>query len=274
MRFPGRAGAAASAILRRLERLAILLADAVVTVHEPYRRQLIARGTPAEKVAVVMNSLDERLLPAPKPRTRGSLRVVYHGTVTPPYGAILLVDAVEQVSSEVPDLRVEIIGEGDGIPELRERVRSLRLSDYVVIDGEYIPHRGALERVNGASVGVIPNLPTPLNRFALSSKLFEYVALGVPVVSADLPTIREYFSEEEIQFFEAGSSDSLAEALLAVLRDPERAAARVERARRRYQPYRWGINAGKYVAILNRLSSQNHRSGVRIPRTRHGERSS
>jgi glycosyltransferase involved in cell wall biosynthesis len=274
MRFPGRAGTAAGIILRRLERLATVLADSVVTVHEPYRREIIARGIPGAKVAVVMNSLDEELLPAPAPRTEIPPRVVYHGTVTPHYGVGLLVDAAARVAAEVPDLRVEIIGEGDGIPELRERVRRLHVSDCVAIDGEYIPHPEALARVTGASAGVVPNLPTPLNRFALSSKLFEYVALGVPVVSADLPTIREHFSADEIQFFEPGSADSLAKALLAVLRDPHQAAAQAERARRRYEAYRWNVNARKYLAILEHLSSRNEAPAIGAHRTRDRERPS
>jgi glycosyltransferase involved in cell wall biosynthesis len=262
MRFPGRLGRSANGLLRLLERLASLLADAVVTVHEPYRREMIARGIPGTKVAVVMNSLDERLLPPPERRSRMPLRVVYHGTVTPAYGVDLLVEAAGRILAEFPQLRVEIIGEGDGLPNLNDQVRRLGISDKVAIDGEFIPHRDALERVQGASVGVVPNLPIPLNRFALSSKLFEYVALGVPVVSANLPTIRQYFSPDEIQFFEPGSADSLADALLAVLRDPQRTAARVERARRRYQAYRWDVNARKYLAILDRLASRNEPSVI------------
>ena len=257
MRFPGRAEAAASRILQRIERLASMLADAVVTVHEPYRREMVARGVPEAKVSLVMNSLDEDLLPPPVPRTDGRPRIVYHGTITPSYGVELLVHAAARVVDQIPDLRVEIIGEGDGVPELRDSVRQLHLSSQVAIDGEYIPHREALARVNGASIGVVPNLPTALNRFALSSKLFEYVALGIPVVSADLPTIREHFSADEVQFFRPGDPESLADALLAVLRDPSRAATLVERARRRYQAYRWDVNAGRYLAILDRLSGRD-----------------
>jgi glycosyltransferase involved in cell wall biosynthesis len=256
MRFPGRAEAAVGGVLQRIERLATMFADAVVTVHEPYRREMVARGVPETKVSLVMNSLDEDLLPPPIPRANGR-RIVYHGTITPSYGVELLVQAAARIVDEIPDLRVEIIGEGDGVPELRDRVSQLRLSSQVAIEGEYIPHREALARVNGASVGVVPNLPTALNRFALSSKLFEYVALGVPVVSADLPTIREHFSADEIQFFRPGDAESFADALLAVLRDPFRAATLVERARRRYQPYRWDVNAGRYLAILDRLSGRD-----------------
>jgi glycosyltransferase involved in cell wall biosynthesis len=263
MRFPERrSGDRAKAILQRLERLATAFADAVVTVHDAYRRELVAHGTPSEKATVVMNSLDERLLPSPKPRSSQPFRVVYHGTVTPHYGVHLLVDAVAEAVERGVDLRVEIIGGGDSVPDLKRRVTALGLSDRIHIEGRFLPHKAVLERVNGASAGVIPNLPTPLNHFALSSKLFEYVVLGVPVISAALPTIREYFNDSEILFFEPGNANSLAEALLAVARDPLGAESRAERARRRYQDYRWEINADEYIAILDRLVSRRMSSPV------------
>jgi glycosyltransferase involved in cell wall biosynthesis len=130
------------------------------------------------------------------------------------------VDAVAETVRRGLEVRVEIIGGGDSVPDLIHRVAALGLSDRIAIEGRFLPHKTVLERVNGASVGVIPNLPTPLNRFALSSKLFEYVVLGVPVISAALPTIiKEYFSNDEFLFFEPGSADSLAHALLAVASD-------------------------------------------------------
>jgi glycosyltransferase involved in cell wall biosynthesis len=274
MRFPGRVGAAASVVLRWLERLATTFADAVVTVHDPYLRELLARGMPAEKATVVMNTTDERLLPLPKPRTPGPVRVVYHGTITPHYGVHLLVDAVALAVEQGVDMQLEIIGAGDSVPDLKARVAALGLSDRVTIEGRYVPHKTVLDRVNGASVGVVPNLPTALNRFALSSKLFEYVALGIPVISAALPTIQEYFSDDEVKFFEPGSIPSLADALLEVARDPEAADSRAQRARHRYDSYRWETNAREYVAILDRLSSRRVPSAVRVPPAGRGDHSS
>ena len=84
------------------------------------------------------------------------------------------------------------------------------------LSGGFLSQEEVLSRVRSASVGVIPNLPTPLNRFALSTKLFEYVALGVPVVAADLPTIREHFSDEEVLFFRRRRRRSLASALASL----------------------------------------------------------
>jgi glycosyltransferase involved in cell wall biosynthesis len=259
MRFAGRPGAAlADRALCALERWATRVADEVVTVHEPYRRELVGRGTAAGKTTVVMNSLDERLLPAPgSPNgSEPGFRVVYHGTVTPSYGVELVVEAAARVSAEVPDLRLEIYGEGDALPRIRRRAGELGIADRLVASGTYLPQREVLERALRARAGVVPNLPTRINRFALSSKLFEYVALGIPVVSADLPTIREHFSAGEVQFFRAGDADALADALLHVARDPAAADARAAAARARYANYRWDVQARRYVGVLARCASR------------------
>ena len=73
MRFGGRRGSRlADRLLRLVERSAARFADAVVTVHDPYRRELVARGIPAEKIVVVMNSLDERRLPSSRREQSGT----------------------------------------------------------------------------------------------------------------------------------------------------------------------------------------------------------
>jgi glycosyltransferase involved in cell wall biosynthesis len=252
MRFGGRCGSRVGhQLLRAVELWSAKFADAVVTVHEPYRRELAARGVPLEKITVVMNSLDERLLPADG-QSEDGFRVVYQGTITPPYGVHLLVEAVARLADEVPEVRLEIYGDGDSLSEIRSTAQRLRVVDRIRLSGRFLPHGDVLERIRSASVGVVPNLPTPLNRFALSTKLFEYIALGIPVVSADLPTIREHFSDSEVLFFRAGDIEALKAALLEIRREPASAAARAEAARRRYEGYRWPGHARRYAELLAR----------------------
>jgi len=252
MRFGGRRGSRfADRVLRRLERLAARFADEVLTVHEPYRRELAARGVPPDKITVVMNTVDERLLPpARTPRREDDFRVVYQGTITPPYGVHLVVEAVARIE---PEMQLEIYGDGDSLGTIRSLAESLGVADRVRFSGRFLPQAEALDRIQLASVGVIPNLPTPLNRFALSTKLFEYVALGIPVVCADLPTIREHFGESELLFFRAGNADALTTALLEIRREPEAAARRAAAALRRYEGYRWARHASRYAEVLDRL---------------------
>ena len=252
MRFGGRRGAnAADRVLRLAERAATGFADAVLTVHEPYRRELVARGVRPEKVTVVMNSVDERLLPVGGVTSQATgFRIVYPGMITPPYGVHLLVEALAQITEEVPEARLEIYGDGDSLPDIRALADDLGVSARVELSGRFLPQERILERIRSASVGVIPNLPTPLNRFALSTKLFEFVALGLPVVAAGLPTMREHFSDDEVLFFEPGDSSALAAALLEVATSRDAADMRAQAALQRYGTYRWPIYARRYLGIL------------------------
>ena len=256
MRFEGRFVArVADRLLRFVERWAARVSTAVLTVHEPYRDELVARGVRKDKITVVMNSLDERLLPLEeRVRPKDAFTIVYHGTITPHYGVELIVEAAGQLRDRVPGLRIELYGEGDALPTIESRARALGLEDVLHLGG-HMSQADVLRAAQRASVGVIPNMPTRLNRYALSTKLLEYVALGVPVVSADLPTIRSHFADDEVLFFRAGDASELARALVNVADDPDGAERRAVAARRRYENYRWELNSKVYVDLLWRVSA-------------------
>ena len=122
------------------------------------------------------------------------------------------------------------------------------------LSGGSLPQEEVVSRVRSASVGVIPNLPTALNRFALSTKLFEYVVLGIPVVVAGLPTLQAHFGENEVAYFRAGDAESLAAVLLGVAENYDAALARARAAKARYDDaYRWTLQGDGYVAALKAL---------------------
>ncbi len=257
MRFGSRRGfAMANGLMQGFEWLATRFANAIVTVHDPYRRALEARGVPAEKITVVHNSLDESLVPAadvPQDKPDG-FRVVYHGTITPYWGVELLIEAAAQVIHEVPDLSLEIYGDGDALPSVRSRVEELGLSERVYLSGCFLPQPEVLKLVCAASVGVICNLPEERNQTAIPTKLFEYARLDVPIVAPDLRAIREHFSSREVRFYRAGSVEGLAEALRETAAFPADARARARAARKRYAEYAWPVSARRYVALLEKLS--------------------
>jgi glycosyltransferase involved in cell wall biosynthesis len=244
-------------LLERVERLACRVADVVLTVHEPYREELARRGVDGDRVLVVLNSLDETQLPdALAPPGRDPFRIVYHGTVTPHYGLGVVLEAFASLPAHLSTARLEIVGAGDAVPELSARAEALGISDRVELTGVALPLTDVLTRIAGATVGVVPNLPSRLNRFALSTKLFEYVVLGIPVVVSDLPTLRRYFSEREVGFFHAGDPEALAKALAGVADDYDAALARAAAARDRYRAsYDWEGQAGRYVRMLELLAA-------------------
>jgi glycosyltransferase involved in cell wall biosynthesis len=240
--------------LRAVQRVACALADGVVTVHGPYRQELIADGVNADSIAVVMNSPDERVLARVREGRRdgrpADFTVAYHGTITAWYGVDLMIDALGLVRERIPRVRGVVLGEGDALEAARERATEVGLADRIEFSGTYVPLEQALAGVASASCGVIPNRPSTLNRFALSSKLFEYVALGVPAVVARLETLAAHFSEDEVTFFEPGDAESLAEALVWVAENPEAARERARCASERAEQYSWRLNRAAYLSTM------------------------
>jgi glycosyltransferase involved in cell wall biosynthesis len=241
-------GGVVTRLLALVQRAAAAVADAVVTVHEPYRRELAVAGIPASKIHVVMNAPDRRVLAAAGPRTTpgDGFRVAYHGTLTHWYGVDLLVDAVARLEG----VRAHVIGDGDALPGLRELAAERGVDGRITFSGRYVPIEDALAAVAACDCGVVPNRASTLNRFALSSKLFEYVALGLPVVAARLETIAAHFAEDEVTFFEPDDAGSLARALRWVAEHPGEARNRAERAERRARAYAWNGQRERYLAVL------------------------
>ena len=237
--------------LARIERWAFRTPDAVVTVNQRYAERIARiRGADAE---VVLNSLDEGLLPEDAAPPSDLFRVVTHGTLNLHYGVEVLLEAFRTVKDEIADARLEIYGDGDAVEVIRRRIRELSLTDDVTFEGRYLPQREALARVAGAQVGVIANLGLPRNHQALPVKLLEYVAMGIPVVASDLRAIHDYFSRDEIVFVPPGDAAALAAALIDVATSPAEAAARAGRALERYASYRWDAQAAHYLALLDSL---------------------
>jgi glycosyltransferase involved in cell wall biosynthesis len=244
--------------LRLLERRACAAADRVVTVHDPYRDELIANGVPSSKIVVVMNGPEEEVVKHARAKSAnesGGFLVAYHGTITHWYGVDLLIEAIARVEKRVPGLRGLILGEGDALTQVEALAQVRGVQDKVEFSHSYLPHTEALCLVAKASCGVIPNRPSRLNRFALSSKLLDYVALEVPVVVARLETLAAHFSPEEATFFEPDNAESLAEAVAWVAENPTIARAKARRARRRAADYGWSVSRARLLEALSCAAS-------------------
>src|SRR5215211_257992 len=199
-------------VLEWQERLSVRAAGSLMTVHDGCASVLQERSMrDGQRIAIVMNALDERLLPARSPERdtwHDPVRLVYHGSLTQLYGIHTLIDAFAR--AELAGKAVlDVLGDGDERPRLERQAAELGLAAAVRFSRGFVPIRDALEDVADCDVGVVPLVGLPINRFSLPSKLFEYVALGLPVVCARTDTIARHFAEDELFFFAPGDREDL-----------------------------------------------------------------
>ncbi|MDP3993643.1 MAG: glycosyltransferase [Candidatus Doudnabacteria bacterium] len=86
-------------------------------------------------------------------------------------------------------------------------------------------------------------MPFPKNEhyayFMSPLKMFEYMASGRPIVTADLPSIREILGEESAVFAEAENSKSFADGIKKILSDSDLADKISLNARQKVQEFTW-----------------------------------
>jgi glycosyltransferase involved in cell wall biosynthesis len=235
-------------LLALLERLCATYADHVIVTQELARRVVARRGVNPNKISVVLNGPDERVFGLRPPEARAwpadRFTIVTHGTVLRRFGIQVLVEALPGLEREIPGLQVEIIGAGEYLPEIEALVAERRLEHLVQFQG-WVPPSALVPRLQRAQLGYVGMLCDLM----LSNKLMEYAALGIPALVARWPTYEYYFSDDSVSYFPPGDALALAEAVLRLYRQPDRALAQAERAFELYQRYRWARQRERYLAV-------------------------
>ena len=262
-RFPAASRGLVRAGLLAAERASIGFASHVLTVNDALGDRLVSLGVPASKVTVVLNSpRADRFDPAAHPdrgfMADGRLRLVYAGALTPLYQLDVVVRAMAQLergdADAAPlDVTLDLYGRGDAESMLRALAAALGIAERVRFHGR-VPVEEVAGRIAEADVGLAPTRRDAFTDFSLSTKIFEYAAMGKPVVASRLPTVERYFGEEALAYFEPGDPASLAHALSRLAADQSGRAAAIAAAGARVRALSWEREAERYVALVRNLA--------------------
>ena len=259
-RFGGRSRGIGRWLLGVQERLACRFASAVVTVNEALGDRLLGIGVPPDKLSVVPNapSLGRFAPGAHAARSfmaDGALRLVYAGALSPIYELDVVLDAVARLveADGGLDVRLGLYGRDFEEVPLRDQAARLGIGDRVTFHG-----RIALDEVPAAiaaaDIGLAPTRRSPFTDYSLSTKAYEYAAMGKPVVATRLPMVVRTFADD-VGTYEPGDAVALARAIKEVVDLPAERDARVARALERVQTLSWDVESVRYLALVDRLTA-------------------
>jgi len=242
------------------ERLACRYASAVVTVNEALFDRLLAIGVPRTKLSIVPNAPSlARFSPAAYPSrpfmADGTLRLVYAGALSPIYELDVVLDAVARLAQADPglDVRVDLYGRDFEEVPLRDQAARIGIAERVTFHGR-IPIDGVPAAVAAADIGLAPTRRSAFTDYSLSTKAFEYAAMGKPVIATRLPMVIRTFGDDIITY-EPGDADDLARAIRLIVDDPAQRDARVARALDRVRGLSWDIESVRYLALVDQLTT-------------------
>ena len=216
-----------SKVLVWMERLLARLSDRIVTVSEGQKRELAGYGiAPLEKIAVVPLGFElEDLLACESHRgelhrelglTDDNKLIGIVARLVPIKNHRLFLQVAEVVVEAVPQARFLVVGDGELREELEAYARDLGLDGRVLFTGwrQDLPRLYAdLDVVALTSI----NEGTPVS-------LIEAMAAGVPVAATAVGGVPDVIVDGETGYLvKAGDVEGMAEAIIELLKNPEKA---------------------------------------------------
>jgi PEP-CTERM/exosortase A-associated glycosyltransferase len=253
-------------LTRGLESYALRRVDAITTICEGLRGDILGRGIQPERVTVIPNAVNiENFSVGQLPDLHlarylgldGKLLLGFIGSFYAYEGLSVLLRALPRLLVRNPDIRVLLVGGGPQEQELKTLAARLDIEDKVIFTGR-VPHDQVQRYYNLIDILVYPRLQMRLTDLVTPLKPLEAMAQGRLVVASDVGGHLELIKDGETGIlFRAGDQDALVLKVLELLSRPDlwpglRAAARnfVETQRN------WPVSVGRYKKVYESLLSR------------------
>jgi glycosyltransferase involved in cell wall biosynthesis len=256
-------------LLSSAEKLTFKAADLVISANETFRGLAITRGgkRPEDVVTVysipddryfgnaVLRSKTNRDAIAQAARSGTPIVIGYVGIIGDQDGVdnvVLMVrDLIEKYGLE--EFTCVIVGDGPALLSVKALAAELNVAEHVAFTG-YLTGKELLEALSKFEIGVIPD---PINRYndkISMNKVFEYAAMGIPIVAMDLSETKRLLKDAAL-FAVSGDASGLAEQVARLIQDPELRFALGRKAKALADhDFVWETEAKKYVDAMGRLS--------------------
>jgi PEP-CTERM/exosortase A-associated glycosyltransferase len=221
-------GGARYRAIRLIETRTLRRADAVTTICEGLRQDILYRGIAPDKVTVIPNAVDRTAFRGPgtpDPALAARLGLAgrsvlgFFGSFYGYEGLDLLLRALPILRARQPDIAVLLVGGGPEEASLRALARDLDLGEGVVFAGR-VPHREIGCYYDLSEVLVFPRVARRLTELVTPLKPLEAMAQERIVAASDVGGHRELIRDRETGYlFPPGDPARLAEGVLAALAD-------------------------------------------------------
>jgi glycosyltransferase involved in cell wall biosynthesis len=243
-------------VLTFVERQSAALADHVIVANHLWCERFIARSSSPGKCSVVRNHPDPDIfssaLSAKKTQGKKFL-LTYPGSLNWHQGLDVAIRAFARIADEMPDAEFHIYGEGPARPALMELARELEMEKRVIFH-DFLPSREVARVMAETDLAIEPKRATSaFGNEALSTKILEFMALGVPVIASKTRIHAYYYDGSIVEYYENDDEKQLAEKIFLLRNSPKLREQLVANANRYVAENNWDARKHDYLSLVNSL---------------------
>jgi len=259
----GQHGGMRYAVSRMLETYALRHADAVTTICEGLRDDIVARGVAADNVTVIPNAVDTQAFsgrPPPDPALieklglAGKVVLGFLGSYYRYEGLHILLEAMKELSNAEPRVHLLLVGGGPEESNLKQLAAQLGVEPYVTFIGR-VPHGEVQKYYDLIDIAIFPREAIRLTELVTPLKPLEAMALRKIVVASNVGGHRELIENQKTGYlFPPDDPHGLATCVTEVVRARASWPAMHARARHFVEAERtWEQSVGRYEGVYRRL---------------------
>jgi glycosyltransferase involved in cell wall biosynthesis len=238
------------------ERWSAEFADHVIIANHLWRDRLVARSSRGDKCSVVRNRPDLDIFtarPGQSQKPEGVFQLIYPGSLNWHQGLDIAIRAFASIKDQMPDAEFHIYGEGAAKPSLVALARDLGRQDCIIFH-DFLPSCEIAQVMAGADLAIEPKRTNSgFSNEALSTKILEFMSLGVPVIACRTKIHAYYYDDSIIQYYENDDEAQLAEMMLLLRNHPSLRAKLVENAREYANKNTWNACKDEYLELVDGL---------------------
>ncbi len=242
-------------MLEHVEHASAMFSDHVIISNHLWHQAFVSRSAHEGKCSVYINRVDSKVFyPRDRARNDGKLIVMFPGGLQWHQGLDIAIKAFAQLPDKLPQAEFHIYGDGNMKDQLVALVKEKGLTEKIKFF-EPLPAAQIAQVMADADLGVVPKRADSFGNEAYSTKIMEFMSVGVPVVVSSTNIARFFFNDSVVRFFESGNVDALAEAMLEVLSDRQRREALTARASEYAVQNSWEVRKADYLQLVDSLCS-------------------
>ena len=240
-------------LLVLVERLSILYSNHVIISNHLWQQKLVRRSVRPEKCTAIINYPDPNIF-HPQPRRENGREFVlcYPGTLAWHQGLDVAIEAMALVRERAPNVRLLIVGDGPEREKLQHMTADRKLESCVSISG-LVPLEKVAEIMATIDAGVVPKRTDSFGNEAFSTKIMEFMAMGVPVIASRTRIDEYYFNDDLVEFFTSGDAADLSEKILDLAKHQPRRDALRANAFEFIAANNWDVRKQEYFRLVDRL---------------------
>jgi glycosyltransferase involved in cell wall biosynthesis len=240
-------------MLRLMEKTSARAADRIILANHLWLGRYTSRSAPAEKCSVFINYVDRQIFhPQPKKQQSDGPVILYPGGLQWHQGIDIAIRAFALLKQRLPDVRFHIYGEGSHKGDLIGLSKELDVQDSVKFF-DPLSLRDIAKVMSEADVGVAPKRADSFGNEAYSTKIMEFMAVGVPMIASDALINRHYFDDSVLCFFKSGDEVDLAEQMHRILTDQRVRDSLVANAHEYVERNSWSRHKEDYFRLVDTL---------------------